>query len=445
MHSYPHELSGGLLQRATIATALSCEPELVIADEPTTALDALVQTQVVDSFMRLVRELGTSVIVITHDLRLLERMADRIAVMYAGRIVEFGPAERLLHAPRHRYPAALLESSVRSCRARADVSTRWRASHRGCRARSSPARSLRAARSPTSAAASEEPEYAWPADGGRRLPSPPGRADMIGPALAPTRPREPQAWGLRVGLGLLFAILVAVVVLGPLLWDVDPTFESFASLTESGEPLDAGAEGHPLGTDRRVATCSRGCFYAGRLTLLTALVSVGIATVAGLLVGLLASNDRRFLGSVLMRFTDFGLAIPGLLLAAAISTILGRGTLSLIIGLAAVFWAPIARVTYGQAVVLREREYVEAARVQGGGAIDGAGAPHPAAPAAGGGRIRGPVGGLGCALRSVPGLPRRRRPGTRRIDRLDAGSTTSTTTAATPDSSSSRRSSWACW
>jgi oligopeptide/dipeptide ABC transporter ATP-binding protein len=116
MGSYPHELSGGLLQRATIATALSCEPQLLVADEPTTALDALVQVQVIESFMPLVRELGTSMIVITHDLRLLERMADHIAAMYAGRIVEFGPAVRLLKAPRHPYPSALLESSVRTVR-----------------------------------------------------------------------------------------------------------------------------------------------------------------------------------------------------------------------------------------------------------------------------------------------------------------------------------------
>ena len=116
MGRYPHELSGGLLQRATIATALSCEPELVIADEPTTALDAIVQVQVIESFVPLVRELGTSVVIITHDLRLLERMADHIAAMYAGRIVEFGPAERLLDRPRHPYPVALLESSVRAAR-----------------------------------------------------------------------------------------------------------------------------------------------------------------------------------------------------------------------------------------------------------------------------------------------------------------------------------------
>jgi peptide/nickel transport system permease protein len=101
--------------------------------------------------------------------------------------------------------------------------------------------------------------------------------------------------------------------------------------------------------------------------LITALLAVGIATVAGLLVGLAAAGRSRTAGSVLMRFTDLGLAIPGLLLAAAIATILGRGVLSLIVGLAAVFWAPIARVTYGQAVVLRERDYVEAARVQGAG------------------------------------------------------------------------------
>jgi oligopeptide/dipeptide ABC transporter ATP-binding protein len=113
MGRYPHQLSGGMLQRAAIATALSCEPELIVADEPTTALDAIVQVAVLQSFTRLVHELGTSVLVITHDLRLLERMADRVGAMYAGRIVEFGPADRMLRGPRHPYPAALRASSVR--------------------------------------------------------------------------------------------------------------------------------------------------------------------------------------------------------------------------------------------------------------------------------------------------------------------------------------------
>jgi oligopeptide/dipeptide ABC transporter ATP-binding protein len=114
MERYPHELSGGMLQRAAIATALSCGPEFVIADEPTTALDAIVQRQVGDSFLALVRDLGTSLLVISHDLRLMAHMADRVAAMYAGRIVESGPAERLLRHPRHPYPAALLAASVRA-------------------------------------------------------------------------------------------------------------------------------------------------------------------------------------------------------------------------------------------------------------------------------------------------------------------------------------------
>jgi peptide/nickel transport system permease protein len=168
-------------------------------------------------------------------------------------------------------------------------------------------------------------------------------------------------------VGLLL-LLVALAIIYPLFSSVDPTFESNAGLTELGEPLPVGAEGYPLGTDPRGRDMLARVVYAGGLTMLTALSAVAMATLAGVAVGLLAANAKRLTGSILMRFTDLGLAIPGLLLAAAISTILGRGTLSLIVGLAAVFWAPIARVTYGQAVVLREREYVEAARVMGGGA-----------------------------------------------------------------------------
>ncbi len=165
MRQYPHQLSGGMLQRAAIAAALSCEPKLVVADEPTTALDALVQIQVIKSFMALVRELGTSVIVITHDLRLLERMADRIAAMYAGRIVEFGPASELLESPHHPYPAALLESSVRTAEPGQRLTT-----IEG-QPPSLPGAFLPCAFAPRCSRAdtlcqTEEPRYQWPADEG---------------------------------------------------------------------------------------------------------------------------------------------------------------------------------------------------------------------------------------------------------------------------------------
>jgi peptide/nickel transport system ATP-binding protein len=104
---YPHELSGGQKQRVMIAMALSCEPKLLIADEPTTALDVMVQAQVLKLLKALQRELGLAMLFITHDLSVLVEVADRIAIMYAGLIVEEGPAERVFHSPQHPYTKAL--------------------------------------------------------------------------------------------------------------------------------------------------------------------------------------------------------------------------------------------------------------------------------------------------------------------------------------------------
>src|SRR5271167_4141941 len=112
LDAYPHELSGGLRQRAMIAMALSCKPRLLLADEPTTALDATVQVQVLILLRRLQRELGMGMIFVTHDLGVASEIADRIAVMYAGRIVESGPVAQILGAPAHPYTAGLLASTV---------------------------------------------------------------------------------------------------------------------------------------------------------------------------------------------------------------------------------------------------------------------------------------------------------------------------------------------
>ncbi|MBV8936304.1 MAG: ABC transporter ATP-binding protein, partial [Alphaproteobacteria bacterium] len=112
LDAYPHELSGGLRQRAMIAMALSCRPRLLLADEPTTALDATVQVQILILLRRLQRELGMGMIFVTHDLGVAAEIADTVAVMYAGRIVESGPVGQILNAPAHPYTAGLLASTV---------------------------------------------------------------------------------------------------------------------------------------------------------------------------------------------------------------------------------------------------------------------------------------------------------------------------------------------
>jgi peptide/nickel transport system ATP-binding protein len=108
--AYPHELSGGMRQRAMIAMALACDPALVIGDEPTTALDVMVQAQILALLEQLRKDLGLSLVLITHDLSVIAETCDRVMVMYAGKVAEEGPVRRVFAAPRHPYTAKLLSS-----------------------------------------------------------------------------------------------------------------------------------------------------------------------------------------------------------------------------------------------------------------------------------------------------------------------------------------------
>ena len=110
LQNYPHELSGGMRQRVLIAMALSCRPDLIIADEPTTALDVTIQAQIVALLRRLAEETGTAVLFVTHDLGLVARFAQKVAVMYGGRFIEYGPVQSIFADPQHPYTQGLLQS-----------------------------------------------------------------------------------------------------------------------------------------------------------------------------------------------------------------------------------------------------------------------------------------------------------------------------------------------
>ncbi|MBI3647505.1 MAG: ABC transporter permease [Actinobacteria bacterium] len=203
----------------------------------------------------------------------------------------------------------------------------------------------------------------------------PGRTAVLTIPDAPPLPegapvaREQGERRLGVRIGVVLLVLIAFVcVAAPLVAPKDPYRENVAGLGPDGGPQGPSLE-WPLGTDGKGRDVLSRLIYGGRVTFGACALAIALATLIGLAIGLLAASSESAAGNVLMRMTDIGLAIPGLLLAAALTSVLGSGVPSLIVALVAVFWAPLARVTYGQAVVVKERPFVEAARSLGAGRI----------------------------------------------------------------------------
>ena len=181
------------------------------------------------------------------------------------------------------------------------------------------------------------------------------------------RERGERRVGLRIGV-ITLAVIAFVSIAAPLVAPNDPATESVAGLGPDGGPQGPGLT-WPLGTDAKGRDVASRLIYGGRITFGSAALAIAFATLIGLTIGLLAASSHGSAGNVLMRVTDIGLAIPGLLLAAALTSVLGSGVTALIVALVAVFWAPLARVTYGQALVVEEQLFVEAARSLGAGRI----------------------------------------------------------------------------
>ena len=123
VHEYPHQMSGGMRQRIMIAMALACQPKILICDEPTTALDVTIQAQILDLLREMNKEMGTAVVMITHDLGVVSELCERVIVMYTGRIVEEAPSEQLFENPLHPYTKGLMSAVPRITKERVPLST----------------------------------------------------------------------------------------------------------------------------------------------------------------------------------------------------------------------------------------------------------------------------------------------------------------------------------
>ena len=393
----PTQLSGGQRQRVALARATVVPPEVLLCDEPTSALDVSLAATVLNLIGRLRRELGMAVLFVTHDLAAARMVADRIAVMYLGRIVELGPAEEAVPialAPVHQV-AARRGPGTRSTPDGAPGRTgQPHRSPLGLRVPSPMPvghplvleRARTAARGLDRWSSGRLPRVArWRGDAcercARRGPGGPGGSiDVEGarrwPSLRHSYPRQVGGASLdwevptqalrrssivdRCGAVLLL-VLVLLAVLAPVIAPYNP-------IVPSGQPFTPPFHaGHLLGTDEVGYDIFSRVLYGLRTSLSGVLIVVTSGVVIGGVIGLVAGAVGGWVDTVLMRFTDLFLALPGPLLAIAVVAALGPSYFHILVAVMIVWWPFYARIVRGEIRALSARPHLEAARLAGAG------------------------------------------------------------------------------
>jgi len=327
------QLSGGQRQRVALARATVVPPEVLLCDEPTSALDVSLAATVLNLLGRLRRELGMAMLFVTHDLGAARVVADRIAVMYQGEIVEVGPAEQIATAPTHPYTRALLAAV------------------------------------PGITVPDVEPPVAAEAAVARGDGAP--KAKPVEPVGPPSKDRfgRKRRGRRRPRVAALDAVALAAVLVVTLMVFVTPWLAPHSATRPIGEAFLHPFHGSVFGTDEVGRDVFSRVLFGLRTSWLAALVVIASGVLIGGIIGLVAGATGGLVDNVLMRITDAFLSLPGPILAIAVVAALGPSLWHTLLAVMIVWWPFYARIVRGEIRALAARPHLEAARLAGVGRV----------------------------------------------------------------------------